>query len=58
MKLVLIIGLLGYSMLMLAQTIVAESMGALLFGVLVLVLGNALCKATNWMDKETENEDT
>ena len=52
MKLILIIGLLGYSMLMLAQTIVAESIGALLFGVLVLVLGNALCKTTNWMNKE------
>ena len=56
MKLVLIIGLLGYSMLMLAQTIVAESMGALLFSPLVLILGRALCKATNWMDKKTEEE--
>ena len=50
----LVVLLLGYCIYMLALTIVNESMAAMLFGVLVLVLGNALCKATNWMDKEKE----
>lgn len=55
MKTLLIILLLGYCIFMLALTIVNESTAMLLYIVLVWVLGRALCKATNWMDKENKD---
>ena len=54
MPTILIIPLLGYCMWLLALTIVNESAMCYLLGVIVMVLTSALCKATNWMDKETE----
>jgi hypothetical protein len=57
MPTILIIPLLGYCIYLLALTIVNESAGVWLFGVLVLVLTKRLCKATNWMDKETEEKE-
>ena len=54
MPTILIIPLLGYCIWLLALTIVNESVGVWLFGVLVVILTNALCKATNWVDKEEE----
>ena len=41
---------------MLALSIVNNSMGVFLFGTGVLILGTALCKRTNWMDKEEGDE--
>jgi hypothetical protein len=55
MKVLLIIPALLYCILMFSVTYVNESIGVYLFGTLVLVLGSALCKATNWMDKEEED---
>ena len=47
MPVILILPSLMFCIYMLALTIVNESMGVLLFGVLVLMLGNALCTRTN-----------
>ncbi len=56
MHILLIIPLLGYCMYMLALTIVNESMACWLFGFGVLLLGNKLCRATNWIkDDDSEN---
>ena len=52
MTMLRIVAGLFFCIYMLAWTIVNESLVALLFGVLVLVLGKALCKHTNWMDEE------
>jgi hypothetical protein len=58
METLLIMPALGFCMYMLALTIVNMSMGVYLFGPLVLILGCLLCRATNWMTKEDEeNED-
>ena len=57
MPTILIVPLLGYCMWLLALTIVNESALCYLLGVVVVVLTSALCKATNWMDKETESDD-
>jgi hypothetical protein len=51
----LIAPLLVYCAYMLALTWVNESIAVFLFAPLVLILTNALCKATNWMDKEDED---
>ena len=56
MKALLIAPFLGFACLMTAQTYVAESMACYLFSVLVLVLGSALCKATNWMTDEEKDD--
>jgi hypothetical protein len=53
MNTLLILPALGFSMYMFALTIVNMSMGVYLFGPCVLILGIALCKATN----KTEEED-
>jgi hypothetical protein len=55
---ILIAPLLVYCVYMLAVTWVSDSIAVFLYAPLVIILTNALCKATNWMDKETENEDT
>ena len=57
MSVLLILPLLGFWIFLLAEALANERGIAWLYSVLVLVMGNALCKATNWMDEE-KNEDT
>ena len=56
--LLFILPALYFCIYMLALTIVNNSMGVLLFGPCVLILGNALCKHTNWMTNEEEGDET
>jgi hypothetical protein len=52
MPVLLILPALGFCMYMLALTIVNMSMGVYIFGPCVLILGNALCRATNRTEEE------